>query len=210
MPKNENKLIRINKITKFDKRDVERVVSIHLETFQGFFLTFMGKGFLRQLYQSYCEHERSGVLGAWDEKNRLIGFLAYSTDLSGLYRFMIKRRLIPFAWYAFEAFLRKPRVFVRLVRAFLKPGESERCETYVKLASLGVHPEAQSCGVGSQLIDHLKQNVDFRNYAYISLETDATDNEFVNRFYQKNGFVLIRSFSTHEGRLMNEYQYHQS
>lgn len=74
-------MIHIKNIESADKQTVEAVVQIHLDTFQGFFLTFMGRGFLRQLYRSYCEHEPSGLLGA---------------------------------------FLRKPKVFMRLVRAFFE------------------------------------------------------------------------------------------
>ena len=49
--------------------------------------------------------------------------------------------------------------------------------------------------------------MDFAKYAYITLETDAVDNEEVNRFYQKNGFTLARTYETREGRKMNEYRY---
>ncbi len=190
-----------------DKPSVEQVVQIHLDTFQGFFLTFMGRGFLRQLYRSYCGHKESGLLGAFDDQENLVGFLAYSSQLSGLYKYMIKKRLIPFAWYATGAFFRKPKVFMRLVRAFLKPGESSREEAYVELASIGVKPDTKGMGVGSALIDQLKKQVNFSQFAYINLETDAADNEAANRFYEKNGFVLCRRFQTHEGREMNEYRF---
>lgn len=199
--------IHIEALNVESKRVLEEIVTIHLETFQGFFLTFMGRGFLRQMYLSYCEHEPSGILVAFDEVDRPVGFLAYSADLSGLYKFMIKNRLIAFGWYALGAFLRKPKVFMRLVRAFLKPGESVREETYVELASIGVSPKAKSTGVGTRLIDTLKEQVDFDHFAYIKLETDVVDNEIANHFYRKNGFVLAESFTTHEGRAMNEYRY---
>ena len=200
-------MVQIRKLEQKDKAAVEQVVQIHLDTFQGFFLTFMGRGFLRQLYRSYCDHAQSGLLGAFDEAGELQGFLAYSSQLGGLYKYMIKKRLIAFAWYAFGAFLRKPKVFMRLVRAFLKPGESRREEAYVELASIGVVPSAKGMGIGSLLIDDLKQRVDFSEFAYINLETDAADNEAANGFYKKNGFVLHRSFQTHEGRQMNEYRF---
>ena len=77
----------------------------------------------------------------------------------------------------------------------------------MELASIGVKPDVKKMGVGSMLIDALKQRVDFKKYAYITLETDALDNDAANRFYRKNGFALERSFTTHEGRRMNEYQY---
>ncbi len=198
--------MQIRSITTKEKETIERIVSIHLETFEGFFLTFMGRGFLKLMYRSYVEHPASGVLVAFEEE-KPIGFLAYSGDFSGLYKYMIKRRLFPFAWYSFLAFLRKPAVFMRLVRALLKPGEAKREEKYMELSSIGVDPAIKSHGVGSQLIDALKAQVDFSEYAYINLETDADNNEGANHFYRKNGFVLMREFETKNGRRMYEYHF---
>ena len=199
--------MNIRKIESNEKQVIADVVGIHLDTFTGFFLTFMGRGFLNQMYRSYCEHSDSDLLVAFDDDEKPIGFLAYSGDMSGLYKYMIKKKLIPFAWYSLGAFFRKPKVFMRLIRAFLKPGESRREENYVELASIGVNPNIKSKGVGTQLISHLKELVDFEKYAYISLETDAVNNEGANHFYQKNGFVLEREYETHEGRKMNEYRW---
>lgn len=198
--------MQIRSITKTEKETISNIVSIHLDTFQGFFLTFMGRGFLKLMYRSYVEYNNSGILVAFEDE-KPVGFLAYSGDLSGLYKYMIKKRLIPFAWYSLGAFFRKPTVFMRLGRAFLKPGETKREEKYVELASIGVSPNIKSKGVGSQLIDALKSKVDFNEYAYITLETDAVNNDGANHFYQKNGFVLEREFETNEGRKMFEYRW---
>lgn len=199
-------MIQIREITESEKDIIDSIVSIHIKTFTGFFLTFMGKGFLRLMYCSYTEYQESGIIVAWEEE-KPVGFLAYSGDLSGLYKYMLKKRIVPFAWYSLGAFFRKPAVFMHLIKAFLKPGESMRDERYVELASIGVDSEIKSKGVGSKLIDALKAQVDFNTYAYITLETDAVDNEVANHFYRKNGFELEREYETSEGRKMNEYRY---
>ncbi len=62
-------------------------------------------------------------------------------------------------------------------------------------------------GIGTSLIDYLKSIVDFNVYAFINLETDADNNESVNQFYKKNGFVIYRTYITAEGRRMYEYHY---
>lgn len=66
----------------------------------------------------------------------------------------------------------------------MKPKESERDENYVELASIGVRPDV-AYRVVLKLIDTLKNNVDFKKYKYITLETDAVDNEIANRFYRE-------------------------
>lgn len=201
-------MARIREISNTEPNIIEDVVKIHLSTFQGFFLTFMGRGFLRQMYRSYCEHEKSGLLVAFGEIDQSTnGFLAYSNDMSDLYKHMIKKKLIYFAWYSIGAIFRKPASFHRLIRAFLKPSEAKGAVSFVEISSVGVKPDAKSKGVGSQLINELKNRVDFSTYKYIRLETDAVGNELANHFYKKNGFEVQRVFMTREGRMMNEYRY---
>lgn len=189
-----------------NQRELDDVVRIHMETFTGFFLTFLGKGFLKQMYKGFITHKNSGLIVAKSEKG-IVGVLAYSEDLSAFYKYLIKTRLIPFAWYSLGAAIRRPSALIRLIRAFLKPGETKRMEKYVELSSIGVAPEAKGQHVGSKMIDKLKEAFDSEKFAYINLETDAVDNEGANIFYVKNGFVLTREFETPEGRKMNEYRW---
>lgn len=196
----------IREVKSDEKQLINDIVTIHLNTFTGFFLTFMGRGFLNQMYRSYCDHMESGLLVA-EENGKAIGFLAYSENFSGLYKNMIKTRLIPFGWYSVGAFLRRPSAFMHIIRAFLKPSEVKREEKYVELSSIGVDPKIKSKGVGSMLIDELKRQVDFSKFAYITLETDAINNEGAIHFYEKNGFVKKRIYETEEGRKMLEYRF---
>lgn len=199
-------MIQIREVKSEEKNLINDIVEIHLNTFTGFFLTFMGRGFLNQMYRAYCEHNESGLLVA-EENEKAIGFLAYSSDFSGLYKFMIKTRLIQFGWYSVGAFLRRPSAFMHIIKAFMKPSEAKREEKYVELSSIGVNPAIKSKGVGSLLIDDLKKRVDYQKFAYINLETDAVNNEGAIHFYEKNGFVLAREYVTDEGRKMYEYRF---
>lgn len=199
-------MINIREVKYDEKKLINDIVTIHLNTFTGFFLTFMGRGFLNQMYTSYCDYEEAGLLVA-EEDGKAIGFLAYSSNFSGLYKFMIKTRLIRFGWYSIGAFFRRPSAFLHIISAFLKPGEAKREEKYVELSSIGVDPNIKSKGIGSLLIDSLKRKVDFTKFAYINLETDAVDNEGAIHFYEKNGFVRERMFETDEGRKMYEYRF---
>ena len=199
-------MVTIREVKSDEKKIIDEIVTIHLNTFTGFFLTFMGRGFLRQMYQSYCDHEESGLLVA-EGDGKTVGFLAYSSDFSGLYKFIIKTRLVHFGWYSMGAFFRRPSAFLHIIKAFLKPSEVKRKEKYVELSSIGVDPNVKSKGVGSKLIEKLKKLVDFEEYAYITLETDAVNNEGAIHFYEKNGFIRERMFVTDEGRKMYEYRF---
>lgn len=199
-------MISIREVTSTEKEKINRIVTIHIDTFSGFFLTFMGRGFLNQMYRAYCDHNESGLLVAENDGIEK-GFLAYSSNFSDLYKFMIKKRVLLFAWYSIGAFFRKPSAFTHIVRAFLKPSEVKRKEKYVELSSIGVCPDEKSKGIGSLLIDELKKKTDFKKYTYITLETDAINNEGAIHFYEKNGFIRVRTYETEEGRKMYEYRY---
>lgn len=202
-------MLQIRKINKEDKKIIPVIADIHIKTFKGFFLTFLGRGFLKLLYSSFVRFPKSDLIVAF-EGDTPVGFIAYSEDMSGLYKYMIKRKLIPFMWYSLLAFIRKPKVFLRLFRALLKPAETKREDKYVELSSIGISPDKKGKGIGSALISYLKNEVDFTEFKYIALETDAVDNDAANGFYVKNGFNLTREFVTHEGRKMNEYRYYEN
>ncbi|MPM13909.1 hypothetical protein SDC9_60269 [bioreactor metagenome] len=189
-----------------DKNSVPDVVKIHIQTFKGFFLTFLGEGFLNQLYSGFLEHKNSNILVAVDEDNNVIGFLAYSENMSEFYKFLIKSRLVKFAWYSLIAFFRNPCIAFRLLRAFLYSKSAERAEKYVELSSIGILPERKKQGTGTGLIKTLITMIDSSEFEYIKLETDKYNNDSVNAFYLNCGFELDNSYNTAEGRAMNEYK----
>ena len=199
-------MIQLRELKEKINNDIDYIAELHKRAFPTFFLSQLGIPFLRTLYSCYIEDSDSGVIVA-EENNCIVGFIAFSFDYSRFYKELIKKHLIKFALCSFGAALRHPTFIKRLFGAFSKSDSVRKPEKYVELASICVDPQVEGNGVGSLLIDHLKSIVDFEAYDYINLETDAMNNDRVNSFYIKNGFVLERSFVTNEGRLMNEYRY---
>ena len=149
--------------------------------FPDFFLTQLGLLFLKTLYKGYLEDDNSGIIVA-EINGKLAGFIAYSNEYSKFYKGLLKRRLIQFAFCSLLAVIRHPSFFKRLLGAFRKSDDAKKEEPYVELASICVNPKAEGRGIGSQLIDKLKDITDFAIYSYINLETDACDNDAVNKF----------------------------
>lgn len=199
-------MVTIEALSTSDKSLISDIADLHKRAFPTFFLTQLGKPFLRTLYKSYVNDPDSGIIVA--EENRVIvGFIAYSNDYSLFYKRLIKKNLLSFAVCSLGAAIRHPSFIKRLFGAFKKSESVTRVEPYVELASICVDPSREGCGIGSLLIDNLKSIVDFDRYEYINLETDAMNNEMANKFYIKNGFKLFRQFTTAEGRSMNEYRF---
>jgi len=188
------------------KSQLARITKLHMRAFPYFFLTQLGFSFLNTLYTGYAENAESGIIIA-EKKGKILGFIAYSKDYSSFYKELIKHHIIKFAICSFGAAVRHPSYVKRLLGAFKKSDSVMKAERYVELASICVDPRIECKGIGTALIDYLKEIVDFKEFEYINLETDANENDAVNKFYLKNGFILSRQYVTAEGRRMNEYQF---
>lgn len=199
-------MVTIKELKSADQKTIQTIAELHKKSFPTFFLTKLGIPFLKTLYTGYIEDKNSGIIVA-ENKDRIVGFIAYSKDYSSFYKGLIKNHLLKFAFCSLGAAIKHPSFIKRLLGAFKKSDSVVKEEKYVELASICVDPRIESRGLGSRLIDYLKGIVDFDVYAYINLETDADDNEGANYFYVKNGFKLARTFVTAEGRKMNEYRY---
>jgi ribosomal protein S18 acetylase RimI-like enzyme len=196
-------MITIRPMTVQDVRDVARV---HIEAFPGFFLTFLGAGFLRELYRGIVK-DPAGIAFVAETDGVCAGFVAGSTEPAGFYKRLIKRRIVPFAWHAGWAFLRKPTAAPRLLRAFTRSAEAPPADTRrAELMSLAVLPGNQGTGLGARLVEAFVATARERHASAVYLTTDAANNNAVNTFYQRLGFTPSRTFTTPESRQMNEYE----
>ncbi|MCR4862757.1 MAG: GNAT family N-acetyltransferase [Ruminococcus sp.] len=199
-------MITIRNMSEQEKGSIRKLSKLHTRAFPDFFLTQLGVNFLDALYKGYLSDERSGIIVA-ENNGRRAGFIAYSYDYPNFYKGLMKKHLLRFAVCSMGAALRHPSFIKRLLGAFKKSDSVVKSEKYVELASICVDPRMGNHGIGSKLIDHLKGMVNLDKYAYINLETDAVNNDAVNRFYVKNGFKLARTYFSAEGRKMNEYRF---
>lgn len=184
--------------------DVKEVTNVHIRSFEGFFLSFLGPRFLYQLYRSIVE-DPNGIAYVAKKDGKIVGFAAGSTKTRELYKKMIKRRVFAFAWASFGAFLRKPGILFRLLRAFRMPAEKDVIPNCGTLMSIAVLPEAQGYGIGKELVHIFLEDARHHSVNCVLLTTDRENNEYTNAFYRKLGFSVVRHYETPEGRSINEY-----
>lgn len=181
--------------------DVAAVTVIHLAAFPRFFLSFLGPRFLRELYRAIVADEESIAFVAADGE-RVIGFVA-GTGTGGFYRRAARRRWLRFGVASLGAFLRRPSIAPRLLRAlYAPPGTSS---DGALLMSLAVDPSVQRSGAGTLLTRAFVAGARRRGASAVVLTTDAAGNDAVNAFYLAQGFILAAGYVTPEGRAMNEY-----
>jgi GNAT superfamily N-acetyltransferase len=197
-------------IQPLDASSLGRVVEIHRQAFPAFFLTALGPGFLRCLYEE-ISHDAKGIALCCTHSGEIVGFVAGTSQPSGFYRRLLWRRWWRFAFAGLGTVLKRPHYVPRILNAFHKPAEAlraeaQRGECYAELMSIGVCPEAQGTGVGKFLVNAFLSECWRRGLDRVSLTTDSMGNDSANQFYLRNGFALTRTFSTAQGRVMNEYE----
>jgi len=183
--------------------DVDAVVKVHTQAFHGFFLTFLGAAFLRELYSGLLL-DASGIAYVYDD-GAVRGFVAGTDNSAGFYMRLLRQRWWRFGLASVGAILRRPSIIPRLLRAVRVPAQDTLHERRGILMSIAVYPDFQGKHCGSCLVNAFLSAALQRNLAEVILTTDQDNNERANYFYQKLGFELARSFITPEGRRMNEY-----
>jgi GNAT superfamily N-acetyltransferase len=177
---------------------------VHLAAFPGFFLTFLGPAFLRELYLGILQ-DPSGICYVCARAGTVGGFVAGTAQPAGLYSRLLRQRWWHFGLASSTAALRRPTVIPRLLRAFTAPGEKAKPAGCAVLMSLAVRPDWQGKHCGRSLVAAFLDEATRRDVHHVSLDTDADDNQSANVFYQRAGFTLTRTYTTPEGRRMNEY-----
>jgi ribosomal protein S18 acetylase RimI-like enzyme len=184
--------------------EIPQVVEIHLQSFPGFFLTFLGRDFLRLLYQSIYEDPKGILLAAVSDVG-VEGFAAGVTNQVNFYQSLIARRKWRFAFSALRALIKRPGILFRLVRALHQPAEVNKASVEACLMSIAVRPESMGNGVGKRLVTGFCRDAFKRGVSELCLTTDRDNNDATNKFYLNLNFRISRSFITREGRAMNEY-----
>ena len=188
----------------FEENDCKEVVNIHLRSFQGFFLTFMGASFLTLLYRATIA-DPSGIAIIAEKENKTTGFVTGTSQPSGFYKRLLKKHILGFGVASLQSFFRKPSILPRLLRAFSMPGQPLPSKNCATLMSIAVDPDCQNLGIGKLLVNAFIEEARSRGSQFVNLTTDAVNNEAANHFYKSLGFELFRNYTTPEGRIMNEY-----
>lgn len=192
-------------IRRMEGGNVPRVVEIHLASFPGFFLTFLGVRFLSLYYAGICAAPEGIAYVYVDDAGSPAGFVAGTSDPRGFYSRLLRRDWIRFSLASLAAVIRKPSICPRIARGFLHPSRNPAGKDVAGLYSIGVLPSLQGTGAGKKLVVTFLEEARSRGCRRVFLTTDRDGNDTVNAFYRKMGFRVEREYATPEGRWMNEY-----
>jgi len=188
-----------------NKSDVDQVVTVHLASFPGFFLSFLGAHFLSLFYSGICAAPEGIAFVYLNDDGILTGFVAGTSNPGSFYSRLLKRDWLKFAIVSIVPVLRKPSVIWRVARAVSHPSANPVGNDVAGLFSIGVLPELQGSGAGKRLVQVFLDEAKQRDCNRVFLTTDRDNNDAVNIFYTKLGFAIERQYVTPENRRMNEY-----
>ena len=108
-------------IRKAEVKDLNQIVAIHFERFSGFFLTSLGRDFLKTFYKAYLKNP--GVLLVLEDEGEVKGFAAGSRDNRGFFKKLLKNNFVGFAISGLKILFANPKALKRIASNI---GKSEK------------------------------------------------------------------------------------
>ena len=186
--------------------DLNSIADIHIRSFQGFFLTLMGRRFLEQLYRCFISYS-DGLCIVACENDEIVGFAAGALRPEVFFRRVKRRKWFAFTVAALPAiFLRPHRILRRLIAAIFSRGEVLTAyPNAALLSSIAVEPRYEGKGIGRKLVSAFCQKIQDAGLNAVYLTTDRDNNDRVNKFYLQLGFSIENTFVQSGKRVMNLY-----
>ncbi|WP_316840670.1 GNAT family N-acetyltransferase [Pedobacter gandavensis] len=194
-----NKLVEIKKL---NEDHIKEVTHLHDNSFKGFFLTSLGKSFLEVFYKGILGHEHGFGLGAFHGEE-LVGFAIGTNNNTGFYRAILKKNSLKMLLASFPNLIVNPSSVKRIILSLLSFKNTEYSDIPV-LLSICVSGNKEAKGIGKKLLGAFENEIKVAGNSQLILTTDAKDNDYVNQFYGRNGYILVQSFLQHK-REMNLY-----
>ena len=196
---------RTSLISAMKRSNLGGVVALHRRSFSESLLSQMGPPLLRCLYQGIV-NDPAGIALVCEKCNRILGFVAGTSESRGFYVRLLASRWPRFALASVVPVLRNPGIVPRLLDAFRKTTEEPEEEGCGLLMSLAVEPNAQSNGIGAALVHGFLAECQEQGLSSVHLTTDHFGNDRTNRFYLNLGFTLAHVTTTPQGRGLNDYR----
>jgi ribosomal protein S18 acetylase RimI-like enzyme len=170
--------------------ELYRIAEIHLEVLPRDFSSFLGKEFLK-------EHFYPALFGSSDValcalyRQQVVGYVLFSSDES-LYRRLVMRNWATMLRFSL-AHLVNIRFLKYIVEVFLLLAFQDSRLHGPELVYIGVVPEFQGGGVGSQLISRSIDSLEQAGFSSSWVKTLSSTPQNV-RFYEKAGFKIVRTY----------------
>jgi len=190
------------KIMKLRPEHAHQVAELHISGISTGFISSLGVDFVTALYEAIARSE-SGIGFVTEQNEKVIGFIAFTTNLNRLYKSIILKKGVRFAFLLTSklcSFKRIKKVFETL---FYPSRIKKKNLPSAELLSIVVAPQCRGKGLAGQLVETGFQECRKRNIDRIKVLVGA-DSIVANKLYLKCGFKLVERIDNH-GILSNIY-----
>ncbi len=168
---------------------------MHIQGIPTGFISSLGQEFVAALYEAIAEDENSFGFVAVENDN-VLGFIAFTTNLSKLYRYVVLKKGFKFAFILAKKML-SFRVLKKGWDNIFYPSKMKKMDLPdAELLSIVVAPEGRGRGVAKQLIEKGFEECHGRGIDKVKVLV-AADNEPANKLYKKCGFELNTQIDSH-------------
>lgn len=179
-----------------------QVAALHIQCISTGFISSMGIDFVTYLYEAIVQSKSSfGVIAVRNKK--VIGFVAFTTNLKKLYKSVVWRKGGKFALLLAGNMLSLRRI-KKIFETMFYPTRIKKMNLpSAELLSIAVAPEERGKGLAGQLIEKSFRHCRKTGIDKVKVLIGA-DNKVGNKLYLKFGFELVGQIVNH-GVLSNIY-----
>ncbi|PFG39017.1 ribosomal protein S18 acetylase RimI-like enzyme [Georgenia soli] len=185
--------------------DAGPAAELHISAFPDFFLSRLGSRFLREFYAGFANDPTAITVVAHDPEGNIVGIAVGTTEPRGFFKRLLIRQWAGFVIASIGAAVAHPAAIPRLLRAVAYRGDVGDRTDGALLSSIFVNSTHRGTGAGGQLLEEWTTAAARKSADKAFLITDALENDAVNSFYVRHGWVLDGTYQTKEGRAMNRY-----
>lgn len=174
---------------------LSQVAQLHISNIHTGFISSLGHGFVTALYEVIRKDTNSFCLVA-EYQGNVLGFVAFTENLSKLYRFAVKSKGIKLI-LAVGLRVFRPSVFKRVIQNIFYPSKTEKINLpKAELLSIVVNSAARGKGIAKQLCHAGLEECRKRGIHKVKVLV-AANNEAANKLYKKCGFELVNFIESH-------------
>jgi len=182
------------------------IVQIHLQAFEGFFLTSLGAAFLEVYYKATLNSKNGLIVVALNEQNTIIGFAQGTVLSAGFHKELLVNNIFKFLFSIRYLILKKPLVLMHLYKNLRKKSPLAHDKgNYAELLSFAIHPDHKGKGIGKSLILAFENAIKNNGATELTLTTDYSANDNVVSFYKNMDYNVFYEFVTYPNRKMYKF-----
>lgn len=184
-------------VRKANNKDISKIVDIHMNRFENFFLTSLGAYFLKTFYKAFLK--KPAILLVLIDKNDIVGFAAGSYNNRGFFKKLLFNNFFEFFIAGINIFFTN---FKALKRIVFNADKSEKNNLiFAELLSLATLQNNK--GYGRYLLESFENEIfKISPTLPISLTTDFENNDKTIQFYQNADYQILEVFESFANRKM--------